>query len=569
MSIITSEFGAILFNSFIIAALLRKVTSSERTIFTLCFVASKAQKVYEFNSTCQQAYKEITQMKLANGIALIEKAKQQNSNNLIPILLENYVDFIVLFFNEDSNEFQKRYNKFDERIELLKQGPQTSPFYNFCLGTAYLQKAGVNLKFDNKSRAGWEFQIGYRYIKQNKKSFPTFTPNDIFSGSIQAVVGSIPKGFKWVANLFGVKGNLKEGMQVVTNFINSSDPWARLMNTEATFIYCYLNFYLENKKEETIQFIQRKKIDLINNHLLAYMTASLAMNSKQNELCKSIVLNRNKSADYFQTPIWDFQLGYAYLHQLQIPDAIVHFEKYLKQQDIDNTFNVYHTWIEYINRLLGALLGIFILIHAVWSFRKFFYTKRSVFLWSLGLVVAVGFQGWLGKKVVDANLAVVKITTHMLVALLIAAIPVYIIYLVREREKVKHATLKKLTSLALILLVLQIVLGTEVREQIDIVAKSLNYTQRELWIDRLDIFFKIHRSFSLVIFAAVVGIFLKSKMITQLSKVALLNLILVGVLIFLGVVMNYVHIPAIAQPLHLLFSSILIINLFAFRLKLQ
>ena len=245
------------------------------------------------------------------------------------------------------------------------------------------------------------------------------------------------------------------------------------------------------------------------------------------------------------------------------------FEKYLKQQDIDHTFNVYHTWIEYINRLLGALLGIFILIHAVWSFRKFFYTKRSVFFWSLGLVVAVGFQGWLGKKVVDANLAVVKITTHMLVALLIAAIPVYIIYLVREREKVKHASLKKLTSLALILLVLQIVLGTEVREQIDIVAKSLNYTQRELWIDRLDIFFKIHRSFSLVIFAAVVGIFLKSKMITQLLKVALLNLILVGVLIFLGVVMNYVHIPAIAQPLHLLFSSILIINLFAFRLKLQ
>lgn len=245
------------------------------------------------------------------------------------------------------------------------------------------------------------------------------------------------------------------------------------------------------------------------------------------------------------------------------------FEKYLKQQDIDHTFNVYHTWIEYINRLFGALLGVFILIHSVWSFRKFFYTKRSVFLWSLALVIAVGFQGWLGKRVVDANLAVVKITTHMLVALLIAAIPVYIIYLVRDREKVKHATLKKLTSLALILLILQIVLGTEVREQIDIIAKSLNYTQRELWIDQLDIFFKIHRSFSLVILATLVIIFFKSKMNVQLSKFALLNLILVGVLIFLGVLMNYVNVPAIAQPLHLLFSSILIINLFAFRLKFQ
>jgi cytochrome c oxidase assembly protein subunit 15 len=218
---------------------------------------------------------------------------------------------------------------------------------------------------------------------------------------------------------------------------------------------------------------------------------------------------------------------------------------------------------------LGALLGIFILVHSVWSFRKFFYTKRSVFLWSLALVVAVGFQGWLGKRVVDANLAVVKITTHMLVALLIAAIPVYIIYLVRDREKVKHATLKKLTSLTLILLILQIVLGTEVREQIDIIAKSLNYAQRELWIDQLDIFFKIHRSFSLVILVTLVVIFFKSKMIVQLSKFALLNLIIAWVLIFLGVVMNYVNIPAIAQPLHLLFSSILIINLFAFRLKFQ
>jgi cytochrome c oxidase assembly protein subunit 15 len=129
--------------------------------------------------------------------------------------------------------------------------------------------------------------------------------------------------------------------------------------------------------------------------------------------------------------------------------------------------------------------------------------------------------------------------------------------------------LKKLTSLTLILLILQIVLGTEVREQIDIIAKSLNYAQRELWIDQLDIFFKIHRSFSLVILITLVVIFFKSKMIVQLSKFALLNLIIAWVLIFLGVVMNYVNIPAIAQPLHLLFSSILIINLFAFRLKFQ
>src|SRR5687768_16526726 len=67
------------------------------------------------------------------------------------------------------------------------------------------------------------------------------------------------------------------------------------------------------------------------------------------------------------------------------------FEKYLKTQDIDHSFNVYHTWIEYINRLLGALLGVFIFIHFIWSFQKFRRTNKQVLWLSLFLLVAVSF----------------------------------------------------------------------------------------------------------------------------------------------------------------------------------
>ena len=106
-----------------------------------------AEKVYEFNSLCQQAYKEITQLKLNNGLVLLEKAKKQNPDNLIPLVLESYIDFFILFFNEDPAEYKIRKPKIEERISLLKEGPESSPFYHFSLSVVYMHKALIAIKF--------------------------------------------------------------------------------------------------------------------------------------------------------------------------------------------------------------------------------------------------------------------------------------------------------------------------------------------------------------------------------------------------------------------------------------
>ena len=245
------------------------------------------------------------------------------------------------------------------------------------------------------------------------------------------------------------------------------------------------------------------------------------------------------------------------------------FEKYLRAQDIDHSFNVYHTWIEYINRLLGALLGVFIFIHFIWTYLKFRKTDRRVLLYSLLLLIAVGFQGWLGKKVVDDNLQVVKVTIHMLVALVIAAIPLLIIYRVKRSEKIADNFLK-LFSLAMLILVLgQIVLGTQVREQIDEISKALLYKQRERWIERIDNMFVIHRSVSWVIAAGCLFLFLKARKHLSLRANALVVLSVVVLTILIGTIMAWFDIPAIAQPLHLLLASVLTLAVFALRLRLK
>jgi cytochrome c oxidase assembly protein subunit 15 len=245
------------------------------------------------------------------------------------------------------------------------------------------------------------------------------------------------------------------------------------------------------------------------------------------------------------------------------------FEKYLRTQDIDHTFNAYHTWIEYINRLLGALLGVVIFIHALWSVRKYWQSYRQIVYTSFFMLLAVGFQGWLGKRIVDANLAVVKVTTHMLVALVIAALPVLIISKLRGGRSITGRFLKTLAFAALLLSVIQIILGTQVREHIDEISVALRYDQRNLWIERLGREFLIHRSFSWLV-VIVCGILCwRSFSIPALRNHAIWTLIFVLGSIAVGLIMNFADIPALAQTLHLLLASLLAISLFSFRLQMK
>ena len=225
---------------------------------------------------------------------------------------------------------------------------------------------------------------------------------------------------------------------------------------------------------------------------------------------------------------------------------------------VDTSFNPYHTWIEYINRLLGALLGVLLIVQFFWSltYRR---SNRGIVWLSFALVLLTGFQGWLGSKVVEANLEVVKVTAHMLVALIIAALSVTIIHLSSsDKFLIENKRLKNFALLTIILLLVQIVLGTQVREQIDHISAGLNFTQREIWINKLDYIFYIHRTFSIIIAIACLYLFLQYRKYYALPTSSYLIIICVLLNILLGIIMAYLNFPAVVQPLHLLASSILI-----------
>jgi len=237
-----------------------------------------------------------------------------------------------------------------------------------------------------------------------------------------------------------------------------------------------------------------------------------------------------------------------------------HWEKYPKHNYAE--FYVLQTWIEYINRLLGAVLGLFVVGMLVCSFSYWTTNKKLIGL-SFLMLILTGFQGWLGALVVASNLAPIKITIHMVGALMLLGIVVIIQYYLKNKsDEVINGNFKTIKALSLITLLLtfaQIMMGTQVREVVDVVAKSMNFEGRELWIEQLSVIFPIHRSFSL--FVLVINAYLfyrifKSTADSALRYAFLLMAILLAEIV-LGIVLAYFSMPAFAQPLHLLLGSML------------
>lgn len=298
-------------------------------IIFLCSITGFSQKVYDFNTNCRRAYTEIIKLKLTTGEELLAKERQQNPNNLIPDLLEGYIDFFTLFFNEDPKEYAATKENFDKRIALFDSGPANNPFFRYSKAVTYLQRAVIKIKFGERYSAGWDFKKANSLIKDNAAKYPSFQANNMILGPIKVVIGTVPSGYKWITTLFGMKGSIKEGIQVMRTFINSNDDYAKLLANEAIFYYCYLKFYIENKPDEVFNLIQTKKLDLVNNHLFAYLAANLAINSKQTDYAERVILARNASPDYMSTAAWDFELGVVKLHKLQLDESIKYLGKFL------------------------------------------------------------------------------------------------------------------------------------------------------------------------------------------------------------------------------------------------
>lgn len=234
---------------------------------------------------------------------------------------------------------------------------------------------------------------------------------------------------------------------------------------------------------------------------------------------------------------------------------------------VEEEFNATKTWIEYINRLIGVVIGLLILL-TVWKSFKLWKIDKWIPINAIVSLVLVLFTGWIGSIVVSTNLLPWMITFHMLLALALVAVLLYINHRSGrlQTSKSMHVIVpgKVLWVLILgtLLMLVQVILGTQVREQLDQVAASFGDLLREEWIDQIGLTFIIHRSFSLLLLGIhVLYFFWAFRYAVRRSNVNLWSqVLLVTILLEIGsgISMAYFGIPAFLQPIHLLLGSMIL-----------
>lgn len=234
---------------------------------------------------------------------------------------------------------------------------------------------------------------------------------------------------------------------------------------------------------------------------------------------------------------------------------------------IEEEFNATKTWIEYLNRLLGVVIG-FLIILTVWKSLPLWKVDKKIPILSISSLVLVLLIGWIGSIVVSTNLLHWIITVHMVLALLLVAILIVVNHrsIVYSKSKGVNvdvpSKVEYLLIIGLILMSVQVVLGTQVREQIDQVATDLGFMLRGEWVERVGLNFLIHRSFSLVLLSVhLLYFFWAFKFTSRKTQISIWSQALI-VLIILeiasGVGMAYFGIPAFLQPIHLLVGALII-----------
>ncbi len=303
------------------------------TILMACFYPSTnafAQSTYfEYSTQAKKAYHNILSLRFDEAKVDLAHLKTSEPKNLVIHHLENYLDFLKVFINEEEAEFKLLEKNKQLRLNKIKQGPEDSPYYLFIQAEIQLQWALARLKFEEYLLAFTEVSKAYKQLNKNLERYPDFIANKKSLGIIHALIGTIPENYRWSVRLLGgMDGSISQGKSEIEEVLEHAETNDFLFEEETLFMYTFLLLHLENEEDEAWKFVNTSKLNTAESPLACFAKANVAMRTGRSEIAINILENRPQDESFHPFHYLDLVLGFAKLYRLDV-DADVHIEKYI------------------------------------------------------------------------------------------------------------------------------------------------------------------------------------------------------------------------------------------------
>ena len=279
---------------------------------------------FDINPTIKAAYAEIIKTKLIVGRAILERDKSVNGFN---IYLKSYADLIQLLITEDKKFYEQFIDNQASRLVYLEHLDKKSPYARVLRAEVHLHTAFVKLKFGHEVKGSWEIIKAYKLLSANAKEFSDFIPNQKSLGLLHILIGSTPENYQWVANLLGLKGNIKQGLLELQNVIQKDAFWGQEAQLINYLVHAYIITFSPTELAGFQGFIKENS----DNQLFTFFGITTLMKEGKSEEALLILDNRNVDKNYLYFPFLGYLKAEIFLQKGQYQMAIKLYQNFLSK----------------------------------------------------------------------------------------------------------------------------------------------------------------------------------------------------------------------------------------------